>query len=1141
MMSRSLNTYFWAGEPLDGEAAHNEEDIIVEASDIEDSPLKKAERQRRREQIGRRYLVGYLPFIQTAQLRGPFSSEKGWTNPWKRHRKAPSLSTRPSLQKITSTEMRSATALEENESETLHEEKGLRTITVAEYHGDQVGLVQPYNTDTEDDVLEQMYKQENHTIEHKGSRRSLQPETALNIQGADSDSSDGEIDILDASQEDLEHWIERRKSKDIGQRAQEFSNLGKKRKADDSWLNGAHMLRRSRHEVFEHSSPTPVAGRGRTGIARQSRQTFAGGFRSTTRHERLEVPHAQDARADETSTESWTRPQMSAGDLPRQNEETADGSGFPSVQNRVKDDDVQSILDPLPSSPASDDSIINVAQEYQVIDYRELDSEDVTGCYEASHLALKGANIPTVDPTRLRCRLEITELAPSDIDNQGIKSLKEARKLSHLGAVSARNRIGDHTSISVDHLQSDMNAFMDEGRIRRNFDETIQVRYNTSPVSAGSFQYRRTDRKSEARRTVTGIQEEESDRRSVSTDSYGDDDAEDVIAEWTEYAQDDHGTSIPFDDSEDLEVAGGSGPLQLKRRGTRPKQESTPDYNSDVVIEIDNMPSPDPLSEGFPGDYDMRTQRSSSDRPTQNNSVKEVSPQSNESEERYNRTSLAGPLIVEPEMDVAHRGFYSRDPPELEARQQSMSESFKDYLRLSKSPSTSLRHPSVIASAEATHSDSAAEPREHEGFPMYGTNSSQPQRYHERGIAISPPHNLQLTGSPRKYETLSVSANHDEARPNSKLSQRAQLVSKRTPQTTALASSENLSSFRQSPWVVSGVEVLQPVFSLDFSTDGSFDGDDDDAEDDLPLVDTHTDDDTPQKTLPATHHLSTQEDGPHAQALINRHPSPEITPRSFHPFPSTQVLLDAATANPWTSALKKPKANNGEKRVSFGPLPSDDVGSDIGHLPKKPSEHLGSPPPPAGTLRLTHLDDQFHYRLKATENLEVTEESLTKFMNTPWDKIKPITPRTKPPLESPGVDAMAEAFIAADRESSHSNLEPKITSKHGERAFKLTEITDKALETRSKVVEEKQRSRSSSLNDEFFSIAPNGKVTAVDFELPDYNAEDNLEAVIEDMGSFLEGWDVDSELKKAKANRFDTGNDLTAGRRRGYLSGISYQ
>ncbi|OBT65680.1 hypothetical protein VE03_05546 [Pseudogymnoascus sp. 23342-1-I1] len=63
-----------------------DDEVLCEGSDAEDGPLAKAERQKRREAIELRYLAGHAPLIMSAQLRGPFDKNSGWENPWRSKR-----------------------------------------------------------------------------------------------------------------------------------------------------------------------------------------------------------------------------------------------------------------------------------------------------------------------------------------------------------------------------------------------------------------------------------------------------------------------------------------------------------------------------------------------------------------------------------------------------------------------------------------------------------------------------------------------------------------------------------------------------------------------------------------------------------------------------------------------------------------------------------------------------------------------------------------------------------------------------------------------------------------------------------------------------------------------------------------------
>ncbi|OBT47883.1 hypothetical protein VE00_01565 [Pseudogymnoascus sp. WSF 3629] len=73
----------------DGIALCFDDEVICEGSDAEDGPLAKAKRQKRRKAIEVRYIAGHAPQIMSAQLRGPFDKNSGWVNPWRSKRPAP--------------------------------------------------------------------------------------------------------------------------------------------------------------------------------------------------------------------------------------------------------------------------------------------------------------------------------------------------------------------------------------------------------------------------------------------------------------------------------------------------------------------------------------------------------------------------------------------------------------------------------------------------------------------------------------------------------------------------------------------------------------------------------------------------------------------------------------------------------------------------------------------------------------------------------------------------------------------------------------------------------------------------------------------------------------------------------------------
>ncbi|KAA8630275.1 hypothetical protein SMACR_07784 [Sordaria macrospora] len=69
-------------EPIYSEALHTSEDVLCSGSEDEayNSPTERRERY---EDKGQRFLQGKPLFLLSASLRGPFTKESGWKNPWR--------------------------------------------------------------------------------------------------------------------------------------------------------------------------------------------------------------------------------------------------------------------------------------------------------------------------------------------------------------------------------------------------------------------------------------------------------------------------------------------------------------------------------------------------------------------------------------------------------------------------------------------------------------------------------------------------------------------------------------------------------------------------------------------------------------------------------------------------------------------------------------------------------------------------------------------------------------------------------------------------------------------------------------------------------------------------------------------------
>jgi hypothetical protein len=213
--------------------------------------------------------------------------------------------------------------------------------------------------------------------------------------------------------------------------------------------------------------------------------------------------------------------------------------------------------------------------------------------------------------------------------------------------------------------------------------------------------------------------------------------------------------------------------------------------------------------------------------------------------------------------------------------------------------------------------------------------------------------------------------------------------------------------------------------------------------------------------------------------------------------PNTQLLVTAATNNPWTSTLRNPSSKKSQKRVSFGILPSEEKENSqpntfdkCAHSKKIP----GSPPPP-------HLD--------ADEDIfnDGIARNVPKFVRhfVAAKQLSYILPQNQgsPLNSSPPLSAQAEAFIAADRQAPGEQQRSRLSSRSPSR---------NPNPGRGRIEEDPWlRERSS----ESLKSSP---------KLPENNlgnlvASFDMEDALGVMSDFLEDWSVDAELKKAKGSK----------------------
>ena len=197
--------------------------------------------------------------------------------------------------------------------------------------------------------------------------------------------------------------------------------------------------------------------------------------------------------------------------------------------------------------------------------------------------------------------------------------------------------------------------------------------------------------------------------------------------------------------------------------------------------------------------------------------------------------------------------------------------------------------------------------------------------------------------------------------------------------------------------------------------------------------------------------------------------------------PSTQVLADAATSNPWTNT----SSVKSSRRVSFAPLPGEEArdADDDGNkeneeaeseLPARPANHslkkASSAVRAVSPPLLTHSEDMQDHDHRFAAHFQ----AMAKKDRVPRLGRRLLPTASQQVLGSPAVGAMAEAFIEAEQIKANSK--------------------DGMLATPSPHEQEQE------------AVAP----------LLNEESVDDVSAVIDNLGDFLNAWDVDAELAEAR-------------------------
>lgn len=257
---------------------------------------------------------------------------------------------------------------------------------------------------------------------------------------------------------------------------------------------------------------------------------------------------------------------------------------------------------------------------------------------------------------------------------------------------------------------------------------------------------------------------------------------------------------------------------------------------------------------------------------------------------------------------------------------------------------------------------------------------------------------------------------------------------------------------------------------------------------------------------------------PFSDLMTPSPPPEEINTPEVDSGPSnTQLLVEAATQNPWVNGSKRKSTKR--KRVSFGLLDDEDPSQSE----PSPQRQRRSPSPEYDAFKdnVARFDDditdmnsfQNHFstirRKSGGDDVPKIDRSvkrpssIAKYKTTLSSAINPIA-------SSPATDAMAEAFIAADRNSSreregHLTVSPSPNRKSKRQSHTTFEDEDK------------DESDIHPLNFNFSTNIPLNE-TSSNAKLGNHTPEDYLDELEDFLG---ESWSVEGELKKATGMDFE--------------------
>ncbi|KFX90583.1 hypothetical protein V490_06389 [Pseudogymnoascus sp. VKM F-3557] len=1137
-----------------------DDEVICEGSDAEDSPLAKAERQKRRDAIELRYLAGHAPLIMSAQLKGPFNKNSGWVNPWRSKRPTE----KQSRNKTTATEPRSfahkttsASGLgkRSRNDHNLPSSVGMRTKALAECSSTSMDIVN--NRQPERPQLHSGFKR-------FAANQGRRPSDFVNLN-------------------ERENILQK-------------PNAGIKRRADTNWLKGADVGKRSRNNWSDPTSPTPkertrdITGNDKAvldtssvpmssaNIAKFNRQLL-----SETATLRTSTPNFQRSKSTPTQGRGDGNAQATSSVTTKatENKRRCISMGPDSVSRKNPSDSERLHVESLSNASSEDEDgsypVVEtgrIAPEYSLNESLFVEPES-----SFRHKSVQSFASFEPSPSRTVLRSQLDEEILYGL-SQASDLARSAERLTPLKPNGPRS--SQVSSLSSNHASQ---ARSQSHPLPKNAVE-LQIpkpkrndrsRSFDSPLPPGSLKYRRVRRKA----ATPAKDRQDTDTSKAITKQKIPEAALRPPGAAQDGKHDKGVRSSGSQVSNQIDVAKPQFPISNSK-------QQAPD--SVPIIDITDDDGVENSEAQRPLDSDVN------DRTPSVSPVPHVT-----TEKRPHELENAGQNRRKP--ITGGRGSETIvDAPAISREENGQSEG------LVASQQASMSQPRIENAAEKSR-DSDVEHRETE--PPLATDSI---------VAEEPKFGdklLQSTGSQLAAPDLTdndstlgqIIEHHASKGPSSKSSplpplpdvdddqaSEASFVSateesnSNLPLAAAVIDDDQVSeaSFAsapeevdsvpvpQSPWVaeedipapksISAEPTAEPFnFWMSQSKDADLllaDTESHCSAADTPNGDTQLSEkisEAPVQNTEAVEHNSELPQsngfvasGPMLSGSTPRGSSPKspkcLSPRKSHTLQPAEVgnhdLL--SLSNPWVnntqSPIVHPRPTKAKKRVSFSPhalgCDNDDAG---GNEPDQTSNNapeprdLSSPPPPPEAESLTEGDNGFHRKLKWTSGI-LSRRASKGLLGS-------VSREDAVPPDSPGVGAMAEAFLAADARIQPANRNP------GEECGKdvVTEAEDVDTMVEDGVEQDKAITAPAGLAIPMMTesqlVNPWGdEDEAPPFSMAEYGTRDDddglVEDVLSDMDAMLGDWNVDAELERAKREgRGKAGRDVTARER---LVGTGY-